>query len=354
MSKMVAISDLRPHPRLGTTELLPALTDEEYAGLRDSIRSAGIMQPLVVAWPEKVVIDGHHRLRIAIELGIAEVPVMVEEFMNEDARLRLGVELNAARRQMSGEQKREAIAVLLKADPERSDNVLAKVVGASGMTVAAVREGLESTSQIVKSDTRVGADGKRRPAKRTNGHKNGTPAPKKDGPKKRANVPDLGGRLFSEVVREGMEFLGDADEAAKAVGISPRAFRRARYALSMVGDDRLTSQQSEAIASAVAMSDEAGTMTDTAWALVEPIVEARYGPISQRRGARGSIEAAADAHTEGFMRAYTTVIHACMATPDIRVPLLHREDRERIKSEITTAIEKLKQLRRRVGTRGGS
>jgi len=158
------------------------------------------------------------------------------------------------------------------------------------------------------------------------------------------------GKPFSELVREGMELSEDANEAARATGLSLRAFRRGRYVLSLVGDDKLTDKQAAAVSKSVAMMDEAGTATDAAWETVEPIVVAKFGPLNLRQGV--GVTGAADAHMENFLRAYSTLIQVCMASRDIDVPLLHREDRERIKAEITTAIDKLKDLRARVGTRG--
>lgn len=164
MAKLVAVDELSPHPRLGSTELLPSLTEEEYAALQDSIAESGIKQPLVVTWPEKVILDGHHRWRAARDLGLHDVPVMTEEFASEDAQLRLGVILNVARRQLSREQKREAIAALLKDDPKQSNRSVAKTVGASPTTVGAIREEMEGAGEVSKVDTIVGSDGVEQPA----------------------------------------------------------------------------------------------------------------------------------------------------------------------------------------------
>ena len=57
--------NLMAHP-LAT--LMPEASPEEYAGLRDSIRSVGLKQSLLL-W-EGQVLDGRHRLRACQELGI--------------------------------------------------------------------------------------------------------------------------------------------------------------------------------------------------------------------------------------------------------------------------------------------
>lgn len=166
MAKVVLTGELTPHPRLGGSELLPALTDEEYAALVDSIRESGIKQPLVVAWPEKVILDGHHRWRAAQKLGLTEVPIITDEFSSEARQLALGVELNVARRHLSGEQKRAAAAALLRENPERSDRSIASSVGISPTTVGSVRTEMEERGDVSKLDTRTDTLGRSQPAHR--------------------------------------------------------------------------------------------------------------------------------------------------------------------------------------------
>jgi hypothetical protein len=69
---------------------------------------------------------------------------------------------NVHRRHLTGEQKRELIAKILKAKPEESNRKIAKQTKADDKTVAKVRRKLESTSEIPKLDKITGADGKKR------------------------------------------------------------------------------------------------------------------------------------------------------------------------------------------------
>jgi hypothetical protein len=64
---------LRLHPR---AELVPAMDERTYAGFRDHIAARGMRVPLEIT-AAGVVIDGQHRLRAAIELGLTRVPVRV-------------------------------------------------------------------------------------------------------------------------------------------------------------------------------------------------------------------------------------------------------------------------------------
>lgn len=51
-------------------DLIPRPTDDELAGLRDSLREHGCLDPLVVWEEEGILLDGHNRLAICEEEGI--------------------------------------------------------------------------------------------------------------------------------------------------------------------------------------------------------------------------------------------------------------------------------------------
>ena len=68
---LVAVERLRAHPLAAR---LPAMTDAERATLREDIARRGIQAPLEVT-AEGIILDGHHRLGVARELGVQEVPV---------------------------------------------------------------------------------------------------------------------------------------------------------------------------------------------------------------------------------------------------------------------------------------
>ena len=76
------------------------------------------------------------------------------------------VSANIRRRHLTAEQKREIIAELLKANPERSDRATAKIANLDHKTVAAVRAEVEGTGEIPQLKKTIGADGKARPARK--------------------------------------------------------------------------------------------------------------------------------------------------------------------------------------------
>lgn len=75
------------------------------------------------------------------------------------------ISANLHRRHLTVEQKRELIAKLLKATPEKSNRQIAEPLKASHHTVEAVRAKLEATGQIAQLSKTTGKDGKARPAK---------------------------------------------------------------------------------------------------------------------------------------------------------------------------------------------
>lgn len=140
-------------------QLLPPLTDEEYDALKESIRSQGVLIPVEMD-EEGNILDGHHRVRIAQELGV-EYEVNVRSGLDEREKRSLSRTLNTQRRHLSQAQKRMVIADELRENPSESNNAIAKRLGVSDSTVGLVRASL---GDEVQSEWRVGADGKKYPA----------------------------------------------------------------------------------------------------------------------------------------------------------------------------------------------
>ena len=148
-----------------TANPLPPLTPEEYEQLKADIALRGVIVPILLD-AHGNVIDGHHRRQIARELG--EHIICPEETLDcseEEAR-DLAVVLNTHRRQLSRDQRREAVAQLVKLGPARSNRQIARDAGVDHQTVAAVRGSLEATGEVPQLDRTVGADGRERPARR--------------------------------------------------------------------------------------------------------------------------------------------------------------------------------------------
>jgi hypothetical protein len=102
----------------GTTyrPLFPGLfrphTDQEFEGLRDSIRRNKGIQVHVIVDEHGNVIDGWTRLTIAHEEGINEVPIRVLTDLTDEQKYDLALSLNIDRRQLSQAQREAAVAKL--------------------------------------------------------------------------------------------------------------------------------------------------------------------------------------------------------------------------------------------------
>jgi ParB-like chromosome segregation protein Spo0J len=118
-------------------QLLPPLTAEELAALRDDIAANGVLVPITVD-QHGVIIDGHHRQHIAAELGIP-CPKVLREFTSDEERREFALGLNLKRRHLTREQMRQLIATECERTPDASDREIARRLGCSHRTVAAVR-----------------------------------------------------------------------------------------------------------------------------------------------------------------------------------------------------------------------
>jgi hypothetical protein len=150
--------------RTGVIQPMPDMDPEELEAMRTDIAERGVQVPVDVIrevgyW---LVVDGNNRAAIAAELA-QKVPIRpVPGLMMSDA-MSYALRVNVARRHLTSRQKRELIAAALRHDRTRSDAAIARLLGVSDKTVAAVRGKNLGISEVSKS-----AGG--RP------HKDGTPA----------------------------------------------------------------------------------------------------------------------------------------------------------------------------------
>jgi len=74
------ISELKLHPH---QYLIPPMSEEDYHNLVEDIKRNGILQPIDITY-NNVILDGHHRVKAAKELGIKEVEVRIPELLYVD------------------------------------------------------------------------------------------------------------------------------------------------------------------------------------------------------------------------------------------------------------------------------
>lgn len=172
----------------GPHQVFAPLAPAVEAALRASIRRFGVIVP-VVRDQHGNTIDGHHRSRIAEELGV-EYKVDSREVADDDEAKALARTLNADRRHLTEEQRREVVALLAAEtvtvvtgagkEEEVAKHSPEAIAGALGVTAPTVRADiaqLETTSKLARPAKALGQDGKVRPTRREPRARNRRPLP---------------------------------------------------------------------------------------------------------------------------------------------------------------------------------
>ena len=177
------------------------------SGLAESIRSQGLIQPVVVrprVHGGYELIAGERRWRAAVEAGIATVPAVIREADDRDTLL-LGLVENVAREDLSPIEEARAYAILLD-EFGLSLGEVAERVGKSKPTVSNRVRLLELPSDVLELVGR---------GELTEGHARAL-----------LSIPDHDARrrLARRIVRDGMS-VRSAERAAKAAGAATRERR---------------------------------------------------------------------------------------------------------------------------------
>lgn len=150
-------------------QLFDALPAHIEDALRASIERFGVLVPVTVD-QHGAVLDGHHRKRIAEELGVP-YDRLVRHCADDDERREIAHTLNADRRQLTGEELRQAVLHLAQWRDHHG-------VGLSNVQIAetlrvdekTVRNELDRAtsegSEVDRPDRVRGKDGKERPSRR--------------------------------------------------------------------------------------------------------------------------------------------------------------------------------------------
>ena len=134
----------------GIKEILPPLSSSDRKRLLNDIKKNGIQNPIIVS-NDGFLLDGHHRLEIAKELGIVkdDIPVHTVDVSGDNAFM-LAINLNLARRHLTLEQKREIIQGLRKRGYTQEE--AGKTIGVSHQTVGRA-QGSKNASNVQMDNT---------------------------------------------------------------------------------------------------------------------------------------------------------------------------------------------------------
>lgn len=125
------VDNLQPNPRNPRGPI--DLADPSIAELADSIRSVGVLEPLIVT-PAGVVVCGHRRLAASTCAGLLTVPVIIRD-LSESEQLVIAITENVQREALTALQEARAFRHLLDAGYKKSDVI--RRVGVTGARIQA-------------------------------------------------------------------------------------------------------------------------------------------------------------------------------------------------------------------------
>ena len=183
-------------PIYPAAELFPLMSPDELRALGEDIKKDALRVPVTIWAPspdsnKEFLLDGRSRLdgmeAVGIQIletkwkgGVHQLLVPYRRLYGKDGGRSLidgtsctvdpyayVISANIHRRHLTAEQKRELIAKLIKATPEKSDRQIAETVKASPTTVGTVRAKMETKGDVSKLDTRTDTKGREQPAKKS-------------------------------------------------------------------------------------------------------------------------------------------------------------------------------------------
>lgn len=153
-SDKLPLSEIRPNPFQPRRVFDPAGLEE----LRDSIRSHGLLQPVVVRKAEAgyQLVSGERRWRASRLAGLTEIPAIVRPDVDDDAMLELALVENVQRRDLNAIERARAFKEMMDR-LEATQQEVADKVGLKRSTVANLMRLLELPESIQEmvSDERL-------------------------------------------------------------------------------------------------------------------------------------------------------------------------------------------------------
>ena len=108
-------------------QVMPDMPPEQFEALKADIAERGVLVPIDVD-EDGHILDGHHRYKACVELGITYFPTIVRPGLSEEERRIFARKNNMLRRHLNRKQVRELIAEQLKDTPDWANNRIAQVL----------------------------------------------------------------------------------------------------------------------------------------------------------------------------------------------------------------------------------
>ncbi len=182
------------HP---AADLFPLMQGVEFDELVADIKANALRFKIILH--EGMILDGRNRYRAMLAAGHTPTEGHFQEYepaVPSDTPLSYVITANLHRRHLTTKQKREIIAKLLKASPEKSDREIGRIVKADNKTVASVRAEKEAREEIPHVETRADSKGRKQPAKKAAAKKPTKPASATRGkPDRRIIAPEVAERV---------------------------------------------------------------------------------------------------------------------------------------------------------------
>src|SRR5262245_47499873 len=172
--------ELKFHP---LADIFPLMEGEEFDALVADIKKNGLREKIDLH--QGKIVDGRNRYRALQRLGVDPDDkyfrkaiyahaiggeIAPHERDNDERVLAYVISKNIHRRHLTAEQKRDLIAKLIKAQPEKSDRQIAKQAKVDHKTVGAARTELEGRGEIPHVEERTDTKGRKQPAKKKHKH----------------------------------------------------------------------------------------------------------------------------------------------------------------------------------------
>jgi hypothetical protein len=145
----------------------PLMMGAQFDELVADIKANGLREPITLY--QDMILDGRNRYRGCPN---AKIEPRFEQFEgDETAAAAFVISRNIHRRHLTPKDKRDAIAKLLKLQPQKSDRSIAKQIGVHNETVGAVRASLEARDGIRHVEKRTDSKGREQPARKASPQK---------------------------------------------------------------------------------------------------------------------------------------------------------------------------------------